>query len=396
MRVVGSGGALCRTKPGCFTTNPPADGPWWHPRTTSTLPCPGGSTPAVLRGRNGETLPTARQAAGLPPGCSQSPAPGASGSLWHRTEILPLSPPPPGPGALPSSQMTLTGRGRESPSPFIAAGEVTWFCIFAPVFQLGKLKQRCWVLHRATRRPSSCSSRGPCPEPSRCRGSGCTPSPGRCPRSPRAASGSWQQAGTPLKQLETPPVRLFVAFSSCPVLLPLPCRPPSQPSSLGATPGRVPVACPVPAPPEQPRTNSTAPGKRRQEPSPAPQTLQGALASGSGGCLENSGKICLCHGSEPLLWLLLQNKQWAFKNTSLYIEAGWIREDPYWGRAGVREEDAEQRSSLLLELQHPGVPGEREQTSELASGSSPGAQRLPGSWRGEVAQKAAAVVLLFL
>lgn len=74
--------------------------------------------------------------------------------------------------------------------------------------------------------------------------------------------------------------------------------------------------------------------------SPAPQTLQGA--NGSSGCLENSGKICLCHGSEPFLWLLLQNKQWVFKNTSLYIEAGWIREDPFWGRAGVREEGAEQ------------------------------------------------------
>lgn len=95
--------------------------------------------------------------------------------------------------------------------------------------------------------------------------------------------------------------------------------------------------------------------QEREGRSPAPQTLQGA--NGSSGCLENSGKICLCHGSEPFLWLLLQNKQWVFKNTSLYIEAGWIREDPFWGRAGVREEGSEQ----LL---------------------APGAPASPGAWRG--------------
>lgn len=127
-------------------------------------------------------LPTARST----PGCTQSPAPGTDRRSF-------LSPPQPGPGALPSSQMTSMGRGRESPSPFIAAGEVTCFCLFAPVLQLGKLQQRCWVLHRATQPPAPCSDHGHCPEPSRCWGSGCTPSPGRHPRSPRAAFGSWQQ-----------------------------------------------------------------------------------------------------------------------------------------------------------------------------------------------------------
>lgn len=39
-------------------------------------------------------------------------------------------------------------------------------------------------------------------------------------------------------------------------------------------------------------------------------------------CLENSGKICLCHGSEQLLWLPLQDKQWVFKNPPLHTENG--------------------------------------------------------------------------
>lgn len=56
-------------------------------------------------------------------------------------------------------------------------------------------------------------------------------------------------------------------------------------------------------------------------------------------CLESSGKTCLCHGSEQLLWLLLQNKQWVFKNTSFHIEnENQLGEISAWGELGCREQ----------------------------------------------------------
>lgn len=83
-----------------------------------------------------DTLPTAGQTARRSRGAKQASNPILMSSLWNSNQHHSGTPCP------ILREQTGLGRGRESPRPFITAGEVTWLRIFVPVLQLEKLKHR--------------------------------------------------------------------------------------------------------------------------------------------------------------------------------------------------------------------------------------------------------------
>lgn len=123
----GAARLIPRGFPACF----PADRSSWHflavPR--KELPC--------IRSHGQTHCPQQDSQPAAPEGPSRHPAPHPGGFSLELRAV------PGGLGALPvPGDQTGLGRGRESPRPFIAAGEVTWLRIFVPVSQLEKLKHR--------------------------------------------------------------------------------------------------------------------------------------------------------------------------------------------------------------------------------------------------------------
>lgn len=123
----GAARLIPRGFPACF----PADRSSWH-----FLAVPRKELPCIPS--HGQThCPQQDRQPAAPEGPSRHPAPHPGGFSLELRAV------PGGLGALPvPGDQTGLGRGRESPRPFIAAGEVTWLRIFVPVSQLEKLKHR--------------------------------------------------------------------------------------------------------------------------------------------------------------------------------------------------------------------------------------------------------------
>lgn len=207
----------CRTKPGCSTSNPPADGPCWHPQTTSTLPS-----------AHSEMNPGVH-----PEPCS-----------WHRAEILPLS--PTARARSPPFQPDDFNGERKGESQSFHYGRGSNVLLYlCPSFTAGKAAAE--VLGPAQSHATSSALLRPraLPRALKLLGIGLHPQPGETSLLPQG-SIQLMAAGTPLKCCEDPEA---AGNASCEALCHLLLLPRFAPRSLlpslpAQQPGSHPGTCP--------------------------------------------------------------------------------------------------------------------------------------------------------